>query len=94
MQNYLNIFIFIAGFTLITFAAKQVGAFFVNAKLPMISGFLFTGIVAGPYVLGLIPPGATENLRFVDELALAFIAFAAGTELYLIDLRSRFTSIS
>lgn len=93
MENYLHIFIFIAGFALIALAAKQVGAFFVKVGLPQISGFLFTGIIAGPFVLGLIPVEATKNLRFVDELSLAFIAFAAGTELYLRDLRSRFTSI-
>ena len=93
MENYLHIFIFIAGFALIALAAKQVGAFFVKVGLPQISGFLFTGIIAGPFVLGLIPVEATKNLRFVDELSLAFIAFAAGTELYLKELRSRFTSI-
>ena len=93
MANYLHIFIFIAGFALIALAAKQVGAFFVKVGLPQISGFLFTGIIAGPFVLGLIPVEATKNLRFVDEISLAFIAFAAGTELYLRDLRSRFTSI-
>ena len=93
MENYLHIFIFIAGFTLIALAAKQIGAFFVKVGLPQISGFLFTGIIAGPFMLGLIPVEATKNLRFVDEISLAFIAFAAGTELYLRDLRSRFTSI-
>ena len=61
MENYLHIFIFMAGFTLITLAAKQVGAFFVKAKLPLISGFLFTGIIAGPYILGLIPKEAAES---------------------------------
>lgn len=93
MENYTDILIFITGFTVIALASKQVGGFFVKANLPLISGFLFTGIIAGPFVLGLISVEATENLRFVDELSLAFIAFAAGSELYLKELRSRFRSI-
>ncbi|MFQ5453396.1 MAG: cation:proton antiporter, partial [Candidatus Zixiibacteriota bacterium] len=93
MEYYLYISTLIAGFTLIALAAKQVGAFFVKVKLPLISGFLFTGIVAGPFMLDLISTEATESLRFVDEISLAFIAFAAGSELYLKELRSRFKSI-
>ncbi|MFV1968909.1 MAG: cation:proton antiporter, partial [Pirellulaceae bacterium] len=76
------------------FASNQLGRFFVKARLPLISGFLFTGIIAGPFVLGMIPEGATRNLRFVDETSLAFIAFAAGSELYLRELTSRLRSIA
>ena len=83
MENYLDIFIFLVGFTVIALASKQIGEFFTKARLPLISGFLFTGILAGPYVLGLISVEATQNLGFIDELSLAFIAFAAGSELYL-----------
>ena len=93
MENYLDIFIFLVGFTVIALASKQIGGFFTKARLPLISGFLFTGILAGPYVLGLISVEATQNLGFIDELSLAFIAFAAGSQLYLKDLRSRFRSI-
>ena len=93
MGNYYNIFIFVASFTVIVLASKQIGQFFARVKLPLISGFLFTGIVTGPFVLGLISVETTERLRFVAELSLAFIAFAAGSELYLKELRSRFKSI-
>jgi len=93
MATYVEIIIFIAGFSVVALASKQIGEFFIKANLPLISGFLFTGIIAGPYVLGLIPENATDHLRFVDEIALAFIAFAAGSELYLKELRSRFKSI-
>ena len=94
MDVYLNTLIFIAGFGVIALASRQIGDFFVRVHLPLISGFLFTGIIAGPFVLHLIPAEAVERLRFVDEIALAFIAFAAGSELYLKDLRSRFKSIA
>lgn len=94
MENYLNILFFIASFTVIALASKQIGQFFIKAELPLISGFLFTGILAGPYVLGLISVETTEKLRFVDEISLGFIAFAAGSELYLKELKSRFKIIT
>ncbi len=94
MESYLNIFVFIAGFTVIALASKQIGELFTKIKLPLISGFLFAGIVAGPFVLGLISEEASNSLRFVDEISLAFIAFAAGSELYLQELRDRFRSIT
>lgn len=93
MAAYQNLFMFIAGFTLIALASKQIGQFFTKFKLPLISGFLFTGIIAGPFIFNFISAEATEQLRFVDELSLAFIAFVAGSELYLKELRSRFKSI-
>ena len=93
MAAYQNLFMLVAGFTLITLASKQIGQFFTRFKLPLISGFLFTGIVAGPFIFDFISVEVTERLRFVDELSLAFIAFVAGSELYLKELRSRFKSI-
>ena len=63
-------------------------------KLPLISGFLFAGIIAGPFGLDFISAEAVEKLRFVDEISLAVIAFAAGSELYLRELRSRFRNIA
>jgi len=94
MENYLDILFFIAGFTVIVLASKQIGQFFIKAELPLISGFLFTGILAGPYVLGFISLETTEKLRFVDEISLGFIALAAGSELYLKELKSRFKIIT
>ena len=94
MENYTTIIIFIISFGIVALASKEIGAFFARHKLPLISGFLFAGILVGPYVLNLIPSEAISKLRFVDEISLAFIAFAAGSELYLKDLRSRFKSIA
>jgi Trk K+ transport system NAD-binding subunit/Kef-type K+ transport system membrane component KefB/predicted transcriptional regulator len=94
MDPYRDICIFLACFVVISLASNQFGRFFIKARLPLISGFLFTGIIAGPSVLGMIPEGALEHLRFVDETSLAFIAFAAGSELYLKELTSRLKSIA
>jgi len=94
MESFFNIIIFAAGFTIIALASKQIGQFFAKAQLPLITGFLFTGIIAGPYMLGLISIETTESLRFVDEISLGFIAFAAGNELYLEELKSRLRIIT
>jgi Trk K+ transport system NAD-binding subunit/Kef-type K+ transport system membrane component KefB len=83
----------LAGFALVALAARQLGEFAARARLPLITGFLVTGILAGPHVIGLIPPGAAERLRFVDQISLAFIAFAAGAEIYGRSLRGRWKSI-
>ncbi|MEN8172849.1 MAG: cation:proton antiporter, partial [Chloroflexota bacterium] len=94
MENSSLIVIYGAGFIIIALASKQVGQYFNQAKLPLISGFLFTGVIAGPYLLNLITTEAVANLRFIDEIALAVIAFAAGNELYFKELRDRIKSIS
>ncbi len=90
----MDIFVFTAGFTLIALASKQMGASLAKTGLPLISAFLLTGILAGPYVLGMITKEAVDTLGFVDEISLGFIAFAAGSELYLKELRSKLQSIA
>ena len=54
MDNILTIIIFIASFIIISLASKQIGQFFTRFKLPLITGYLVAGIIAGPFVLGLI----------------------------------------
>ena len=49
----------------------------------MISGFILTGVLAGPYCLKIIDQGAVLELSAIDALALPFIAYAAGSELRL-----------
>jgi Trk K+ transport system NAD-binding subunit/Kef-type K+ transport system membrane component KefB len=61
--------------------------------LPLISGFLLTGVLAGPYLLGVVNEGTEEHLRFVEQLALSFIAFAAGGELRLRGVHSYLRNI-
>ncbi len=88
-----QLIILIGGFLVVAIASKQISGFFQKIKLPLITGFIVSGIIAGPYVLGLIPAVSKEKLNFINEVALAFIAFAAGAELYLKELRSRLNSI-
>ena len=60
-MDILNIIIFAAAFAFIALASNQIGQLFKKINLPLISGFLFAGVVAGPYVLGLISKEATAN---------------------------------
>lgn len=46
-------------------------------------------MVAGPFILGLMPESSSDELRFIDDLALAIIAFITGGELFLKDLKDR-----
>lgn len=94
IENYQPVLIFLTTFAVVALAARQIGTYFARFELPLISGFLFAGMLVGPYVLGLIPEEAIEHLAFVDQISLAFIAFAAGSELYVKALRSRLKSIA
>jgi Trk K+ transport system NAD-binding subunit/Kef-type K+ transport system membrane component KefB len=91
--DYKEIIVLTLGFLIIAVSANQIAKLFQRIKLPLITGLIFTGIIAGPYIVGLIPENAGDDLKFISETALAFIAFAAGAELYLRELRNRFNSI-
>ncbi len=93
MDSYLPFVALSAALLLIVFAAQQVGKLFVRFQLPLISGFLVTGIIAGPFVLDFIHQNDVPQFLILDELALAFIAFAAGAELELHVIRGYFRSI-
>ena len=60
-------------------AAKEIGKCSLRIGLPLISGFLLTGVLAGPYGLGMLEVEAIPHFSFIDEISLAFIAFAAGS---------------
>lgn len=90
----MEILIFGAAFVIISIASREIGHTLNRTGLPLINGFLFTGILAGPYALNLITSEAIGSLRFVDEISLGLIAFAAGSELYLKELKHRLKSIA
>ncbi|MFQ5767518.1 MAG: monovalent cation:proton antiporter family protein [Acidobacteriota bacterium] len=88
-----HLFSALAVLLFIALSSQQMGRFFARFRLPLITGFLFTGMATGPHGLGLIPDLALDRLRFADELTIAFIAMAAGAELHLEELRGRLKSI-
>lgn len=79
------------GFLLI--AAHLGGEIARRFRLPRITGFLVTGLIAGPAWLGLVRADEIEALRFISNGALALIAFAAGCELKLATLRAERTAL-
>jgi len=80
------------GFVLL--AATVAGALASAVGLPKITGFLVVGIVAGPSVTALIPWGALDELRLIDQFALALIALLAGGELKVQALQPAARSIA
>ena len=64
MENYLHILIYLAGFIIISVASDQISRLFLRVKLPLVTGFIVMGIIAGPYVLDMIPLKAVDDLYF------------------------------
>lgn len=83
----------LGGFAIVAIAANQIAGFFQKIKLPLITGILVIGLLSGPFIFKLLPKGAGQPLQFINDISLAFIAFAAAAELYIKELRSRFRSI-
>ena len=47
-------------------------------RLPNVSGYILSGILIGPHLMGIIPQGVVDKMGFVSDIALAFIAFGVG----------------
>ena len=80
------------GFLLL--AAYLLGEGTSRLGLPKLTGYLFAGILLGPDMLGYFTRESVESLRFIDELALTFIALSAGLELRVQDLRKQWRVLS
>ncbi|KAL4145854.1 hypothetical protein PRNP1_011730 [Phytophthora ramorum] len=82
-------------FIVVLVAAHPLGLFFPKLfKLPLITGYLVIGIVAGPFVANLLPKALVDMLSgYVSALALSFISFQAGQEIYLPELRPQLKQI-
>lgn len=62
----------------ILFAGFLVTRLTKKLKLPNVTGYIFAGILIGPYVLHVIPEGIAQGMGFVTDIALAYIAFGVG----------------
>ncbi len=92
-MEFTQILIYLGAFGIVAVAARKIAVVFQRLKLPLITGFLAIGLISGPEFLGIIDEEALQGLSFINDIALAFIAFAVGSELYLKELRSRMKSI-
>mmetsp|Transcript_30100 Transcript_30100/g.89277 ORF Transcript_30100/g.89277 Transcript_30100/m.89277 type:complete len:557 (-) Transcript_30100:608-2278(-) len=55
-------------------------------KLPQITGYLVSGIVCGPYLLGILSKESVSDLNIIEGTCLSIIGLAAGAELDLAQL--------
>jgi Kef-type K+ transport system membrane component KefB len=84
---------------IIAVASKNIGSAVTRLskktpmELPLITGFLLTGMVCGPFMLNLITKHDVIELKFTDDVSLSFIAFAAGNEMYMKDMAGRLGKI-
>lgn len=67
--------------TLLIVIALACGFVMVRLKQPAIVGYIFAGVVLGPYGLGLIK--SAEGIDFFAELGLLLLLFIVGLELSL-----------
>jgi Kef-type K+ transport system membrane component KefB len=61
--------------------------------LPHLSGYLASGILAGPYIFHLIDHETVDRLKPVNTLALALIALSGGAELRIDALKKGLKSL-
>lgn len=47
-------------------------------RLPNVTAYILSGVLLGPYVLNLVPQDIVEGMDFLNDIALAFIAFSTG----------------
>ncbi len=80
-------------FLILVVASNELAKVFQKIKLPLITGFILIGVIAGPDILKMIPRESLDKLSFIDDIALAFIAFAAGNEMFLKELKGKLRKI-
>lgn len=76
----MNIYLYMA---LAWALALLAGKICKKIKLPNVTGYLIMGLITGPYCLKLIPADVVEELSWLPEMALGFIAFSIGAEFKL-----------
>ena len=79
---------------LVALSSNEIGSFIRKLGLPLITGFLLTGLLVGPHYLAFFQLEDVPALRHLDRCALAFIAFAAGAELTIQSLVQRLRAIA
>lgn len=75
-------------------SAHIIGKILKSFGLPLISGYIFTGILAGPYVSGFLSFGMVQRMGLINDLALSFIGLVAGGSLHLELLKKRIRPIT
>ncbi len=92
-MDYKILITYLVGFFIVAIAAERISKAFQKVNFPIITGLIITGILGGSSFLNFITVREVGQLNFLNQIALSIIAFSAGSELYIDDLRSRIKSI-
>jgi Kef-type K+ transport system membrane component KefB len=77
---------------LIIFAGLLFGRMFEQLKIPAITGYLVAGLLVGP-IFGIVSLEDVHQLSIISDVALGFIAFQVGNELWFGKLKKSGTKI-
>ncbi|TYZ59572.1 hypothetical protein PybrP1_009812, partial [[Pythium] brassicae (nom. inval.)] len=82
-------------FIVVLVAAHPLGLLFPKFfRLPLITGYLFIGIFTGPFIANVLSKELVGMFApTVNALALSFISFQAGQEIYLPELKPQIKDI-
>ncbi|MBI2376114.1 MAG: cation:proton antiporter [Deltaproteobacteria bacterium] len=75
-------------------SAFLAGSIFKQIGLPRLTGYLVTGVLAGPHVSGLLSEPMVQSLRIFNGVSIALIAINAGAEMHLPTLRPLLRSVA
>jgi len=64
------------------------GKIFHRYRIPRVTGYMLTGLVFGPSVLGLLTTKTLVDIQMVNDIALGLILFAIGGEIELHHLKA------
>ena len=73
----------------ITFLGLYIGKSMKYIKLPSIVGCMIIGMLAGPSFFNILTDSLQEDLSFITELALGFVALSIGLELSVKSLKNQ-----
>jgi len=85
--------LFLITYFIICISSFHLGGYFKKIGLPTVTGLIIVGVLVGPSSLNIIDKFAIDNLNFLFDLSLGFIAFAAGSELFFKEIQGSFNSI-
>lgn len=66
---------------IIVLTALFTGRLFKRIGLPVITGYMFSGLIISPFTFGLTPLSYINDFKMIDYFAITFIGMQAGSEM-------------
>lgn len=82
-----------AGVGFVLLASLFMGRLFSAVGLPKLTGYLFTGMISGPAIIGFLSSTTVAGMGPVNGVAIALIALTAGSEMDFRSMRPLLRSI-